>query len=89
MRTAAAPLIYLFGDLDAGLKLRVLSETDTTITLGWDPLPVNGFRFTREKAPLHTYSHTWDGKRTSVRFSKDSAWYSVEAIEFTDSDIWP
>ena len=90
---SAAGFVYLFGDAD--LNMRKIAETATTITFEWDPPAYcNGYRFTREKAPvkpngMKTYSHTWDGLRDRVTFSKDSEWYSVEALSIPFADIWP
>jgi len=61
------------------LPLHVVSETDITITLGWTPVPGIGYRFSRS-AGAGKFSHTWDSTRSSVRFSKDSNWYKVEAL---------
>ncbi len=61
------------------LALTKLSETDTTITLGWSPpAGVAGYRFTAEKQAKP--SHTWDPSRSSAKFSKGSSWYRVEAL---------
>lgn len=84
MKLAAAPLIYLWGD--DTFTLTKLAETSTTITFGWTPPQgVEGYRFTREKAPIKpngksTYSHSWDGTQDKATFFKDSTWYSVEAL---------
>jgi Right handed beta helix region len=61
------------------LPLHVVSETATTITLGWTPVPGLGYRFSRS-AGGGKFSHTWDATRDSVRFSRDSDWYKVEAL---------
>lgn len=65
--------------LSSGLRLRVVAETATTITLGWDHVECDGFRFTH---PSGRRSHTWDGTRTSVRFSKADGTYHVEPFTF-------
>lgn len=63
------------------VPVRLVSETATTITLGWDPIPgAAGFRFTSEKGRI---SHTWDGSRTTVKFAKGSSWYRVESLSAT------
>ena len=63
-----------------GLTLTKLSETSTTITFGWQPVPnAVGYRFTATATP-GKYSHTWDGQRASVKFSKGSACYYVGAL---------
>lgn len=60
------------------IDLTKLAETDTTLTLGWSPVPCTGYRFSAEKQTKP--SHTWDAARSSVRFAKGSAWYRVEAL---------
>ena len=61
------------------LTLTKIAETNSTITLGWIPVPgAIGYRFTAEKQAKP--SHTWDPTRDSVKFSKGSAWYKVEAL---------
>lgn len=62
------------------IVLSKAGEGDGWIEFRWDAVPnAVGYRFTREKA-AGKWSHTWDGKRTTVKFSNDSAWYRVEAI---------
>lgn len=62
----------------APVPVRLVSETATTITLGWDAVPgADGFRFMSEKGRV---SHTWDGSRTTVKFAKGSSWYRVESL---------
>ena len=74
--------------IGTGLDLRLLSQTPSTITLGWDPVAgCVGYRFTSEKQAKP--SHTWDPLRSSVRFAKGSAWYRVEALGVLDSDLYP
>lgn len=70
------------------LALTKLAETASTITLGWTPVGDRGYRFTREKAG-GKYSFTWDRTRSSVTFSKDSAWYVVEALGLADAGTYP
>lgn len=68
--------------------VRKIAESETTITLGWDPVPgAIGFRFTREGQV--TRSHTWEGSRTQVRFGKGSDWYRVEALNVMDQGSYP
>lgn len=70
------------------LALRLVLETATTVTLGWDPVPgAVGYRFTSEKQAKP--SHTWDPSRSSVRFAKGSAWYRVEPLLAPDRGEWP
>lgn len=70
------------------MNLRLVSETSTTITLGWDPVPgAIGYRFSSEKHAR--LAHTWDPARASVRFAKGSSWYKVEALEVKDTGTYP
>lgn len=60
------------------LTLRKLAEDATTITLGWTPpADASGYRFSRDGRVV---SHTWNGARNSVRFSKGGA-YTVETLK--------
>ena len=68
------------------IELRKVSETNTTITLGWDPVPgAAGFRFIVDGK----VSHTWDPFRTTVKVSKVASRVMVEAVGVTDSGVWP
>lgn len=70
------------------MELRVVSETASTLTLGWDPVAgAVGYRFSAEKQAKP--SHTWDPSRSSVRFAKGSAWYRVEALAAADTGQYP
>ena len=70
------------------MNLRLVSETATTITLGWDPVAgAVGYRFTAEKQAKP--SHTWDPSRSTVKFAKGSSWYKVEALEAPQSGSYP
>jgi pectate lyase len=70
------------------LVLRVVSETASKITLGWDAVAgADGFRFSssaNDKRP-----HTWDGTRTSVTFANGADCYGVEVLEVTRSGSRP
>lgn len=70
------------------LTVYKVRDTASTITLGWNilPLPVIGFRFTREQAH-GKWSHSYNSAMTEATFSKDSAWYKVEALLVGDQ--WP
>lgn len=58
--------------------LHKLSETATTITLGWDPVPnAYGYRFLADGHPV---SVTFDSTRTSVKFAKGAGEYGVLAL---------
>lgn len=64
----------------SSLELRVLSETPSTITLGWDAVPgADGYRFSRSDQSKRP--HTWDSSRTSVTFSKGAECYRVQALD--------
>ncbi|GIV03677.1 MAG: hypothetical protein KatS3mg015_2507 [Fimbriimonadales bacterium] len=76
------------GGATQGMSLSVVSETETTITLGWDAVPgAVGYRFTRSDSPRRP--HTWDASRTTVRFGRGAEWYSVEALGVLDVGSWP
>ena len=76
------------------LTLRLIAQTATTITLGWDPVPgAVGYRFTRE-GYTHPdgsprWSHTWNGALDRVKFAAGSDWYRVEALAIPTADTYP
>lgn len=80
-------LLLLSREIETGLTLTLLSQTVSTLTLGWTPVPCVGYRFSAEKQTK--FSHTWDSSRSSVRFAKGSAWYKVEALGVLEQDIYP
>ena len=68
------------------ITLRKVSETATTITLGWDRVPgAVGYRFTVDGK----VSHTFDPTRTTVKVSKGADHTLVEALGVLDSGVWP
>lgn len=70
------------------ITLRVVSETASTITFGWDPVPgAVGYRFSSSDSAKR--SHTWDPSQSSVKFSKGADWYRVEALDVVDEGVWP
>lgn len=81
------------------MNLTKLSETASTLTLGWTPVPgARGYLMWREKSPIvavpsggtrPVYSQTFDPARDRATFSKDSAWYRVMAIENVAEDGYP
>lgn len=99
MTTAASGFVYLFGDgetlVESGdLELRVVAQTNTTITLGWTPPPeIIGYRFSREGyvKPDGTprYSHTFNPDTSQVKFAKDADWYHVEALAVVAQGTYP
>jgi hypothetical protein len=63
------------------MNLRVKAETATTVTLEWDPLLADGFIFFVDG---QRKSHTLDGTRTTVKFSKpDSGPHTYVVSELT------
>lgn len=65
---------------NGGLTLTKLSQTNNTVTFGWQPVAnAIGYRFTSSATPGE-YSHTWDGQRSSVKFAKNSTCYFVGAL---------
>ena len=65
-----------------------VGETSSTITLGWTPVAGSiGYRFTAEQQAKP--SHSWNPAQSSVRFSKGSAWYKVEALAQKDVGSFP
>lgn len=69
------------------IALSKLSETATTITLGWSPVPgARSYRLTSEKQSKATFAGP---NATQAKFSKGSAWYKVEALELMDEGIYP
>jgi hypothetical protein len=67
--------------------VRKVSETASTITLGWDRQACDGYRFYRDGVLV---SRTFDPRRVSVRFSKGSS-YRVEALHVSAgiSGVYP
>lgn len=69
------------------IAIQKLSETASTITLGWTPVSgCLGYRFSSSSTSKP--SVTWDPSRSSVKFSK-ADWYKVEALEVRDSGQYP
>ena len=61
------------------MKLVKVSETPTTITLGWDPVPgADGYLFYKDGVRV---SKTFDPNRRTVQFSKPGT-YRVEAVAY-------
>lgn len=58
--------------------MRLVSETATTITLGWTPpAGCQGYKFWADTVRV---SSSMDGSRSSVRFAKGAARYRVQAL---------
>jgi hypothetical protein len=60
------------------IPVRKVSETATSITLGWDPVPnADGYRFYSAGV---LRSKTMDPRRRTVKFSKGQSPYRIEAV---------
>lgn len=71
------------------MQIRKVGETDTTITLGWDPVAgADGYRFYSAGV---LRSRSMDPKRRTVKFSKGQEPYKIEAVQLTpiDTGTWP
>jgi hypothetical protein len=62
------------------MNLRKTAETTVSITLGWDPVPCEGYLFFKDGVRV---SRTFDPARNSVKFSKPYQSLGVQAIVFT------
>lgn len=68
------------------LPLTVLSQTKTTITLGWPAVPgAEGFEFLVDGKR----SNTWDGTSTSARFSSSAKKIVVNALAVSAQGTYP
>jgi hypothetical protein len=67
--------------------VRKVSETSTTVTLGWDRQSGDGYRFYRDELAV---SRTFDPSRVQVRFLKGSG-YRVEVLHVSAgiSGVYP
>lgn len=71
------------------LPLTKISETATTIVLGWEPVAgAVGYRF-QSNANKPKWSHTWDPARTTVRFARDDGPFRVQALAAAAEGTWP
>lgn len=70
------------------LNPKVVSQTATTVTIGWTPAAECGYRFSVDRKIL---SHTWDETRSEARFSKPKDGlpheYGVEPITIGDREF--
>jgi hypothetical protein len=65
------------------MDVRLLTETASTVTFGWDPVPgARGFRYTR---PDGVRSHTWDGGTVQAKFKKMQGVYLIEPLMVTET----
>ena len=73
----AALLVFVAAASSAdSFELRRVSETSSTITLGWDPQPGYGYLFSRNGQVV---SRTNDASRSTVKFSKGTS-YDVDVL---------
>lgn len=71
------------------LPLHKISETPTTITLGWTPVAgAVGYRF-QSAATAPKWSHTWSATRDRVTFAKGQEPYIVQALGVEAAGEWP
>jgi len=73
------------------MNLRVISQTNSTVTLGWDPPPgVEWYTFWADDSRVSNGpAMLKDGtERATVRFSK-GARYRVEALGVIAADTYP
>lgn len=57
------PIVWPFPPLNP----RFVSHTQTTMTIGWTPIPGCGYRFSVDGTIV---SHTWDETMSQTRFKK-------------------
>ncbi len=71
----------------SSLPLTKLSETTKTITLGWTPIPCEGYEFLVNDKRV---SNTWDASARQVKFGKvSSGKYSVRALGVIAQGVYP
>lgn len=68
------------------LEVRLVSQTSSTVTLGWDPQPGYGYMFSADGALV---SRTNDPQRSTVRFSKSYSTYEVAVIVKGAAGVYP
>jgi hypothetical protein len=67
--------------------VRRIAETQSSITLGWDKQPGDGYRFYKDGVVV---SRTFDPARTSVKFSKGQSYkVEVQLIQYGNSGVYP
>jgi hypothetical protein len=74
---AALFMLAVVGAAADTFEVRVVSQTNSTITLGWNPQPGYGYLFSADGALV---SRTNDASRSTVRFAKGSSSYEVAVI---------
>lgn len=68
------------------LELRLIQETNSTITLGWTPQPGYGYLFSADGKLV---SRTYDANRSTVKFSKNYTRYEVAVDVKGAIGTWP
>lgn len=69
------------------LPLKMVSETQRIITLGWTPVPCIGYVFYVNNTRV---ANSWDPFKNSIRFNKvQGATYTVEAVEVNAKGTYP
>jgi len=69
----------------AAFPVRLVSQTATTVTLGWDAQSgADGYRFYADGKAV---SRTFDPSRTSVKFAKGAVQYRVEVLHVSAGDV--
>jgi hypothetical protein len=64
-----------------------VSETQNSITLGWNRQPGDGYRFYKDGVVV---SRTFDPSRTSVKFSKGQSYkVEVQIISYGNTGVYP
>lgn len=69
------------------MDLRVVSETPTTITLGWTPVP-NSIGYVLYVDGTRT-SNSWDPSKSTWKVQKGASKYEVVALGRLDSGVYP
>jgi len=67
-------------------EVRLVSQTNSTITLGWDPQPGYGYLFSVDGQLV---SRTNDASRSSVKFSKGASSYEVAVVAKGATGTYP
>lgn len=81
-------LVFVVSAAAADSPLRVVSETDTTITFGWDDVGADGYHFYANGARV---ARSFNGSQLTVRFAKADS-YRVgpfDVTERSDGFVWP
>lgn len=82
---AVAVAISLPGSSSGAFELRVVAETDTTVTFAWEPQPGFGYLFSTDGTVV---SRTYNQARSTVKFAKGPETYTVTAIAAGAAATW-